>query len=136
MNEPVTVTAADTTVSLVSEITGRTVVRVNFGEPARRDVHDDAGNVKARLTPLVVVCGAPIEEVHNGFTILELDMAFELVKEPGNWKYPIAALVPAKFADACVAAIDFYAGGGAVVSQQMNGQVRITAPGYYEMIGA
>lgn len=136
MSEPVEISAHDTKVTIASEITGRTVVRVNYGEDARRDVVDDAGEVKAHLTPLVVVCGAPIEEVHNGFTILELDMAFELVKEPGNWKYPIAALVPAKFADACSAAIDFYAGGGAVVTQEMSGQVRITAPGYYELIGA
>jgi alkyl sulfatase BDS1-like metallo-beta-lactamase superfamily hydrolase len=73
-----------------------------------------------------------------GYTDLELNLAFELVKPAENWKYPIDAVIPAHFQRVVTAAIDHYAGGGAEVleSDLDPHKVRVIAPGYYAEIGA
>jgi len=65
-----------------------------------------------------------------------LAAAFNAVQAPGNWKNPIRAEVPRRMAPVVVEAIGFYAGGGARAELILGDMVRVTAPGYYLMVGA
>jgi hypothetical protein len=79
---------------------------------------------------------------------------FDMVKNPSNWKFKIDATVQAPsgagdfmlWCQVMERAIEFYAGGGATievtdVEQALGGYVtkrtvRVTAPGYYVMVGS
>jgi hypothetical protein len=79
----------------------------------------------------------PREDAFDGYTQTELDEAFDLVKDPRNWKLPINAIVP-KDTDlrAVSAAVAHFTGGGCETTQQADGTVRVTGAGYYVHIGA
>ena len=85
--------------------------------------------------------------VYLGFTRAELHQAFARVQPADNWKHPIkAVLIPMPSEQeikAIDAAITFYCGGGAkfrVVERAAGAYnrkaLRVTAPGYYAVIGA
>jgi hypothetical protein len=75
-------------------------------------------------------------EAGEGYTAGQLSAAFDLVKNRGNWKLPIDAVVPASadtrlIADACL----HYA-GSPVDFQPVKGGLRVTGAGYYACIGS
>ncbi len=81
------------------------------------------------------------ELVYNGFTRLELSTAFDMVKSPMGWKCAInkslpTSVVTPRLVEMILSSIDFYAGGGGQANYEIPGVVLITAPGYYELIGA
>lgn len=77
------------------------------------------------------------EQVFAGFTKNELMDAFDLVKPQGNWKEPIDAIIPEEKQEIVDSAIGFFTGGGADYCRVTQlGQLRVTAPGYFIMIGA
>lgn len=77
---------------------------------------------------------------YRGFDRPNLLEAFNRVQNRENWKLPIDAWVPPEVVDLTVAAIEFFAGGGAEVVERYEDErdvrVRIKAPGYYALIGA
>jgi hypothetical protein len=79
----------------------------------------------------------PREDAFAGYTQTELEAAFDLVKNPRNWKLPINATVP-KDTDlrAVSAAVAHFTGGGCEMTEQDDGTVRVTGDGYYVHIGA
>jgi hypothetical protein len=77
------------------------------------------------------------EQVFAGFTKNELMDAFDLVKPKANWKEPIDAIITEDKQEVVDSAIAFFTGGGADYCHVKSvGQMRVTAPGYYVMIGA
>lgn len=79
------------------------------------------------------------EVVHDGFTREQLDAAFNLIKPEKGWKFPIDAQISretdAETLVAINASIDFYVGGQAKFIVHAD-YIRVTAPGYYNLIGA
>jgi hypothetical protein len=78
------------------------------------------------------------EPVYREFPRAQLTFAFELVRDPLNWKEPIDAIIWSDFERAVTCAIDFFAGGGATFEEIEGepGLLRVKAPGYYVQIGA
>jgi len=77
------------------------------------------------------------EQVFAGFTKNELMDAFDLVRPKGHWKDPIDAIIPEDKQEVVDSAISFFTGGGADYCKVTQlGQIRVTAPGYFIMIGA
>lgn len=84
------------------------------------------------------------EVIFNGYTRQQLCIAFKKVEPAGNWKLPIDATVDGgtTIAQAVIAAIDFFCGGGAHVTMTHPGtsptptSFHVKAPGYYALIGA
>ena len=76
------------------------------------------------------------ETVFGGYSVADMRVAFDAVCDPANWKYPIRASVSRDEAALTVAAISWFAGGGAVVKDKGGRDVTVVAPGYYRMIGA
>jgi hypothetical protein len=73
--------------------------------------------------------------VYLGYTRNQLEAAFKKVQNKTHWKNPISAIISEGDVNVVGAAIDFYTGGGAEFSTHSKG-VRVTAPGYYAIIGA
>lgn len=74
-----------------------------------------------------------------GYTNEQLHAAFKLVQNPQLWKMPIVYLLhePTQAQlDLIEAAVRFFAGSTALFVSLANGNVRVTAPGYYVCIGA
>ena len=69
------------------------------------------------------------------YTQTEMEDAFKFVQNPTNWKLPIDCVIPEVFKDRVNAAIDHFAGGQAKFEKSIGG-LRVTAPGYYAIIGA
>lgn len=91
-----------------------------------------------------VYCSEDCERLHSdpalgygGVSQKRLGEVFDLVKNRENWKYPIDAVVPIGVATVAEieAAIDFYVGGDAFVTEDRYNML-VTAPGYYAVIGA
>lgn len=80
------------------------------------------------------------EPVRAGYSREQLSAAFDLVKDKGNWKNPIDALVdPGADLKAIAEATIFFAGSPAdFVTVKRGGveKVRVRAAGYYACIGA
>ena len=76
--------------------------------------------------------------VYNGFTRRQLTEAFNRVENKENWKLPIDAVVTVNFAElnAIKAAVIFFTGGAAKSKRRLAGVYHITAPGYYNSVGA
>jgi hypothetical protein len=76
-------------------------------------------------------------KVYGGFTHEQLSAAFNLVKNPENWKLRIDATVPGE-TDVMLlhSAVEFFTGGGAEIVSQKDGTLRVTASGYYACIGS
>lgn len=75
------------------------------------------------------------------WTLDELKAAFDNVANAANWKYPINANCKVEDIAVTEAAINFYAGGGAKFGKPYKNHsgewsVGVSAPGYYELIGA
>ena len=73
--------------------------------------------------------------IFAGFSRNQLAEAFEKVQDKKHWKNPIDAIIQKEDISIVNAAIDFFAGGGAVFSIHHKG-TRVTAPGYFVLIGA
>ena len=74
--------------------------------------------------------------LRGGYTQEELQEAFRTVQSPKGWKFPINKVVPADTdMDRLIFALGYFAGGGADYVETPRGY-RVTAPGYYNMIGA
>lgn len=76
------------------------------------------------------------EMVYGGYIRGQLSAAFDKVKSQKGWKWPIKATILVGEMNVVQTAICFYAGGGASFSKPINGKVRVSAPGYYAIIGA
>lgn len=82
--------------------------------------------------------------IYAGYTHKELGEAFTSVQSEKGWKFPINTIIDIdqklgyiEHAKVIRAAIGFYAGGGAEIKLLDNQtQLEVTAPGYYELIGA
>lgn len=73
----------------------------------------------------------------QGYTWLELEMAFEKIKNLDNWKMPIDAIIDRKYFDICSEAAAFYTGSHRELSKSLpKFMIRVSAPGYYACIGA
>jgi hypothetical protein len=81
-----------------------------------------------------------VQTPYGGFTREELEAAFALVRHPENWKLPIDATLqedPSLLRiDAIRAAVPFFTGSVASVTQAKGGKVRVRARGYYAAVGA
>ena len=126
-------------------------MQINMAEMEQRLA---AANAAAKAEPIYKVRRADIEreaeKVHNddryllrdgendwcGFKYSELVGAMNAVANKVIWKYPIKAHIEPDLIDLVAAAISYMAGGGAQFRQLANGWVKVTAPGYYNMIGA
>jgi hypothetical protein len=76
------------------------------------------------------------EKVYGGYTHGQLTEAFALVKNPDNWKLPIAATVPADADRAAIsAAVVFFTGSMAEFIPGRRG-LHVGAAGYYAAIGS
>jgi hypothetical protein len=77
----------------------------------------------------------------KGFTHGQLHDAFTFVQDKTNWKNPIACVLDDPTDAQCqliAEAVNYIAGGGAkftIISMRSN-KIRVTAPGYYNTIGA
>ena len=80
-----------------------------------------------------------------GYKKSELDAAFSAVANAENWKLPVDAKIKADDLSVTAAAIAFHTGAFPTVESHgewLNAEgkliwlVRVTAPGYYETIGA
>lgn len=78
------------------------------------------------------------DAVYSGYTRDELSEAFDQVKNPGDWKLPIDATVPADADRDCIsAAVAFFTGSpAAFAAGPRAGRWRVTAAGYYACIGS
>ncbi len=65
-----------------------------------------------------------------------MEAAFSAVQNKANWKFPISAEILASDRDIVSESIGWYAGGGAQFEDIGNGRLRVTAPGYYNLIGS
>lgn len=76
--------------------------------------------------------------VHEGFTRRQLTEAFNRVENKENWKFPIDAVVTVNFEELNMikAAVVFFTGGVAKSRRRLAGVYHITAPGYYNSVGA
>lgn len=67
------------------------------------------------------------------------EKAFDMVKDPNNWKNPIRAVVKAdkKMQELIKDAIEFYCGSPCLITEKRDGEyVMVQAPGYYVCVGA
>jgi hypothetical protein len=87
-------------------------------------------NGTANLNQIIANMGYP-------YTHEQLSAAFDMVKNPENWKNPINAIVP-ESADITLIteAIRFFTGSVSKVEPMGDNSVKITALGYYLVIGA
>lgn len=72
------------------------------------------------------------------FSQEQLGKAFDMVKNPKGWKFPIKAVIdnPGKKNLACLEeAISHFTGGFATITELKNGKLRVKAQGYYACIG-
>lgn len=77
------------------------------------------------------------EPVFGGYALDELTAAFGLVKNPGNWKLAVDAVIGAGVSrDLVEAALLFFAGSPPVFISLPDGRARVLAAGYYACIGA
>jgi hypothetical protein len=75
--------------------------------------------------------------VFGGYTREQLSAAFNLVKNPENWKLPVDAVISAGVStDLVSSAIAFFAGCPAEFQPAPEGGFRVTAAGYYACIGS
>jgi hypothetical protein len=76
----------------------------------------------------------------GGYTQAELEAAFALVAPKPNWKMPIGAELPSitsiEKRNLIAFAIMFFTGGKAAFSKTAGGKIKVTAPGYYNSVGA
>ena len=78
-----------------------------------------------------------IGQASDKFTQEELTAAFTKVQSKRGWKFPISATIPASEKEITNAAIEHFAGGQAEFEESVvDGKLRVTAPGYYMVIGA
>jgi hypothetical protein len=64
---------------------------------------------------------------------------FNKVHDPENWKNPIDTVIdkPSSEDMVCISdAIGYFAGGGTQIIELPGNKIRVTAPGYYMLIGA
>ena len=71
-----------------------------------------------------------------GYTRKELDDAFKLIADGDNWKMPIKALVDLDDLEVCNEASIFFTGSVLEVDYIQGTRVGVSAPGYYNTIGA
>ena len=79
------------------------------------------------------------DQVVDGFTMLELHEAFELVQNRENWKAPIDATVTAatkRERDVIGRAVTFFTGSVAQFELVGFNRFRVRAAGYYAAVGA
>lgn len=75
-------------------------------------------------------------KVYAGYTREELAKAFALIQPEKGWKFPINATIETDDINMVLASIDFYVGGCGDACLLKNGKWKVTAPGYYNLIGA
>lgn len=76
--------------------------------------------------------------VYGGYTQAQLKAAFDLVKNPENWKLRIDARVPGS-TDVMLlhSAVEFFTGGAATIATDArSGELHVQASGYYACIGS
>jgi len=75
-----------------------------------------------------------LEEAKGGYTVAQLQEAFDSVKDADHWKNPIDAIVDADRRDVLARAIPWYTGTTAEFHDLPDdpARLRVTAPGYYE----
>lgn len=109
------------------------------GEEYGRVGYQQAGRLAGEIEISVYCHECCTKPVCGGFTRAELFEAFEMIKPDGNWKNPIEKFigpVSAHQIQAIHRAIEFYCGGGAKFQHLGPHKIRVTAPGYYALIGA
>jgi hypothetical protein len=92
----------------------------------------------------LIESGTDPDQRIGDFKVLELHEAFDLVKDPTNWKNPIDAMIPvprsrekrARMLDAIRRATVFFAGSVATITPDIPGRVRVEADGYYRFLKA
>lgn len=73
----------------------------------------------------------------QGYTQAELDAAFKEIQNAEHWKNPIDAWIHPNRFDICNEACIYFTGSGLTRrARRGNHCVRVTAPGYYQTIGA
>lgn len=77
--------------------------------------------------------------VYAGHTRGEIEAAFDLVRDPSNWKMAINKILPGETSEEQIrlidAAVAFYTGGTIETVRTAEG-IRVTSEGYYVNIGA
>lgn len=76
-----------------------------------------------------------LENAKGGYEVAELEAAFDLVKNPENWKFPVDAIIDAAKRDVVDVAVKFYAGSVATFVDIGGGKLRVLAAGYYCDVG-
>ena len=71
-----------------------------------------------------------------GYTRKEWDDAFKLIADSDNWKMPIKAIVDLDDLEVCNEASIFFTGSVLEVDYNEGTRVGVSAPGYYNTIGA
>lgn len=80
---------------------------------------------------------ASLEAAQGGYTLDQLSDAFDSVADPVNWKCAVDAIVPATAnLDLIGRAVTWFAGCIAEFETLPDGQVRVTADGYYLSVGS
>ena len=73
-----------------------------------------------------------LEERKGGYTLEELEAAFDAVKNKDHWKEDIDAVVPAEMEHVLTFAIPWFTGGADFsIRPEGEGRIRVTAPGYW-----
>lgn len=73
-----------------------------------------------------------LEKGKGGYSLDELNAAFDQVKNPDHWKQDIDAVVPSALRDVLVYAIPWFTGGGEIVFHDLSdGRIRVVASGYW-----
>ncbi len=78
-----------------------------------------------------------LKAAQGGYTLDQLSEAFDTVKNPENWKYPIDAVVPKDAnLDLIGRAVTWFAGCIIEYGTLPDGRIRVYADGYYNSVGS
>ena len=75
--------------------------------------------------------------VYRGYTLKQLDQAFELVRHPDHWKLPIEYVIVVEDLDLVDAAVGYFTGEGVAVTDVYRSEIDdkwkclVSARGYY-----
>ncbi|CAH6985496.1 conserved hypothetical protein [Vibrio chagasii] len=73
----------------------------------------------------------------EGFTYLELQIAFDLISPKTGYKDPIDTVIDMEDYDICAEACSFITGSSLeIVAEPSDGKVHVVAEGYYNAIGS
>lgn len=73
-----------------------------------------------------------LEKGRGGYSLQQLNAAFDAVKNPEHWKEDIDSVVSAELRDVLIYAIPWFTGGTEIqFVEQPDGRLRVLAPGYW-----